>query len=222
VTSYRSGREPSPRVQECQRVDHVAQSQFRSHSLPSDANLVAVRTAYRPSMMPSPFYFQQIDVTRLKDCLGQFVQRVVLHRLDERPRYGHTATLLQNGTVLVSGGLSDNGAQVGAEIYDPNLGTWSPAGSMSVPRIRHTATLLPNGTVLIAGGHNINGAFINHLASADVHDPVSGTWSTRGSTSTARTHGIDVIIPAQRPIRIRSCEPSGRQLYVDDKRCDRF
>ena len=79
MTSYRSGREPSPRVQECQRVDHVAQSQFRSHSLPSDANLVAVRTAYRPSMMPSPFYFQQIDVTRLKDCLGQFVQRVVLH-----------------------------------------------------------------------------------------------------------------------------------------------
>ena len=43
------------------------------------------------------------------------------------PRYGHTATLLPDGRVLVSGGSPDGSSALGsAEIYDPALGTWSP------------------------------------------------------------------------------------------------
>ena len=62
-------------------------------------------------------------------------------------RFGHTATLLPNGKVLVAGGYIAS-----AELYDPASGTWTNTGSMSTARAGHTATLLPNGKVLVAGG----------------------------------------------------------------------
>ena len=66
-------------------------------------------------------------------------------------RYGHTATLLPNGKVLVAGGYN-GGALTSAELYDPATGTWSPTGSLTYGRSNHTATLLNNGKVLVAGG----------------------------------------------------------------------
>jgi hypothetical protein len=45
----------------------------------------------------------------------------------------------------------------------------------------HTATLLSNGKVLVAGGYN--GAA---LASAELYDPTSGTWTATGSLVTPR------------------------------------
>ena len=47
----------------------------------------------------------------------------------------------------------------------------------------HTATLLANGKVLVAGGYNENGS---DLASAELYDPATGTWSPTGSLGTAR------------------------------------
>src|SRR5262245_30568535 len=60
-------------------------------------------------------------------------------------RVGHTATLLPNGKVLVTGGGSYSfGINLAtAELYDPQTHLFSPTGSMSVPRAAHTATLLP-------------------------------------------------------------------------------
>ena len=55
-------------------------------------------------------------------------------------RFYHTATLLPDGRVLVSGGATDDTVPLSsAEIYDPALDTWSPTGSMSVSRV------LPHG-----------------------------------------------------------------------------
>src|SRR5205823_5557999 len=69
------------------------------------------------------------------------------------PREHHTATLLNNGMVLVAGGDSLNGAASNtAELYDPALNAWSPVGNMASQRNWHTATLLPNGKVLVTGG----------------------------------------------------------------------
>src|ERR1043166_4002772 len=62
----------------------------------------------------------------------------------------HTATLLQNGKVLVTGGGIPTSS---AELYDPDSGTWSATGDLTTPRQNHTATLLTNGKVLLAGGY---------------------------------------------------------------------
>ncbi|HEX8698327.1 MAG TPA: kelch repeat-containing protein [Myxococcaceae bacterium] len=81
-------------------------------------------------------------------------------------RGGHTATLLSNGKVLVTGGYRGGTHFASAEMYDPASGTWSAAPAMASTRAAHTATLLNNGQVLILGGDN-GGA----LASAEFYTP---------------------------------------------------
>ena len=66
----------------------------------------------------------------------------------------HTATLLPDGRVLVSGGYSGTAALPSAELYDPSTGIWTVTGSLGTPRYNHTATLLPNGRALVSGGFN--------------------------------------------------------------------
>jgi hypothetical protein len=67
-------------------------------------------------------------------------------------RWQHTATLLQNGMVLVAGGIDSNFIFLAsAELYDPASGTWTATGSLNAARDEHTATLLQNGKVLVVG-----------------------------------------------------------------------
>ncbi|MFO0984158.1 MAG: kelch repeat-containing protein [Planctomycetota bacterium] len=102
-------------------------------------------------------------------------------------RGGHTATLLPSGKVLLAGGFDSAVALATAEIYDPATGTFTPTGAMLSARYAHTATLLANGRVLVAGGFPSNDAPPYHaLASAEVYDPQSGTWTATGSMHTGR------------------------------------
>jgi hypothetical protein len=101
-------------------------------------------------------------------------------------RANHTATLLGNGTVLITGGTDSNGNTLAsAELYDPAAGTFTLAASMAAPRFWHTATLLGNGKVLIAGGIGGSGGNAT-LASAELYDPVAGTFTSTGSMTTGR------------------------------------
>ncbi len=124
-------------------------------------------------------------------------------------RNSHTASLLLNGTVLVAGGQINgdggNGTQTisSSEVYTPATGQWVVSGSLTTTRANHTATLLPNGKVLVAGG-GVGGngwAFNNIIASAEVYDQTSGTWSPTGSltfgrvadTATLLSNGVVLI-----------------------------
>ena len=87
-------------------------------------------------------------------------------------RWAHTATVLTDGRVLITGGtvynVAGNFADTNScELYDPASGTCSFTDSMAHSRHSHTATLLPDGTVLVVGGGN---------PSSEVYDPVSETW----------------------------------------------
>ncbi len=105
-------------------------------------------------------------------------------------RIQHTATLLPNGTVLVTGGYNSSAALASAELYDQTNQTWTATGSLGQARDNHTATLLPNGKVLVAGG--INGP---SLASAELYDPASGSWTGTGSLATARQVHTATLLP---------------------------
>ena len=101
---------------------------------------------------------------------------------------GQTATLLHNGQVLIAGGETGS-----AELFNPSTGTFTATGSLTVSRSGHTATLLPDGRVLIAGGVQDFGPGTlpiplgPGLASAELYDPVSGTFTSTGSMSEGRT-----------------------------------
>ena len=65
----------------------------------------------------------------------------------------HTATLLKNGNVLITGGECEKGGFTsGAELYNPAINKWTDAGNMKTERTAHTSTLLLDGRVLITGG----------------------------------------------------------------------
>jgi hypothetical protein len=104
-----------------------------------------------------------------------------------------TATLLQNGSVLIAGGsISGSGPTNNASIYNPTAKSFAPTLShMNVVRYAPTATLLPNGQVLIAGGGNSGG---NPIASAEVYDPTAGTFTTVGSLATARNYATATLL----------------------------
>jgi len=70
------------------------------------------------------------------------------------PRECHSATLLSNHKVLVTGGVN-NSTLASSELYDPATGTWSTVGELTYKRDSHTATLLNDGTVLAAGGEAV-------------------------------------------------------------------
>jgi len=101
-------------------------------------------------------------------------------------RRNHTATMLNNGTILIAGGY--NGDYVNApEIYDPATGFFTATGNMSVERRYPTATLLPDGEVLLAGGYE-NGT-TGVLASAERYNDGNGedgSFSDTGSMLSAR------------------------------------
>jgi hypothetical protein len=68
------------------------------------------------------------------------------------PRVWATATLLQDGTVLVVGGILSNGSFASVEVYQPGNSQWASTASPPQARAGHTATLLPSGEVLVCGG----------------------------------------------------------------------
>ena len=97
-------------------------------------------------------------------------------------RYYHTASVLTNGKVLISGGLDSSGNYLNsAEVYDPSTGTWAMTGYMTYSRYYHTASVLTNGKVLVSGG--ISFIFLNN---AELYDPSTETWTMTSYMTSAR------------------------------------
>lgn len=109
-------------------------------------------------------------------------------------RVENTATLLASGKVLITGGGGANGPLATAEVYDPTSGNFTLTGAMSVPREAHAATLLPNGKVVVSGGL-IAVSPVADTASADLYDPVSGTFTPTGSLNTANAFQAQTLLP---------------------------
>jgi hypothetical protein len=94
----------------------------------------------------------------------------------------HTATLLNNGMVLIAGGLNPNLQAFPnddrAELYDPNAGKFTATGNMTRKRGGPATTLLSDGRVLLAGGAL--------GTTAELYDPSTGTFTATGSMTVER------------------------------------
>ncbi|HYL01699.1 MAG TPA: IPT/TIG domain-containing protein [Steroidobacteraceae bacterium] len=110
---------------------------------------------------------------------------------------GHTATVLQDGKVLIAG---REGKTACAEIYDPVAGTFTrTAGNMSTLVSEHAAVLLPSGKVLIAGG-STDGSGCTICAStknAELYDPATGMFTLTAQTmNSARSSPSATLLPS--------------------------
>ena len=159
-------------------------------------------------------------------------------------RGGATATLLRDGRVLVAGGTNcgsagQDGTWASAELYDPATGTFRPTGSLTAPRSQHTATLLADGRVLIAGGVPGESASTggirlvsfrtvatdSFLATAEIYDPVTGTFSRTGSMSSPHRGHTSTLLKDGRVLVVGNggeASPSGKIADLYDPSTGKF
>jgi len=116
----------------------------------------------------------------------------------------HTATLLDNGLVLVAGGRTCSGPPPAtcnfsfrtdtAELFDPATGTWTPTGSMNAPRHTTSAVKLADGRVLVPAGFAAADPF-GTSNTADLYDPATGTWSLTDNLNVSRARQGGMLLP---------------------------
>jgi hypothetical protein len=171
-------------------------------------------TTYAITVPTSPTdYFCSVANGSSSGPLTGSVSNVVIHCVKTNGTWGllasmstdrvnHTATLLDSGKVLVTGGLNaTNVPQQSAEVYDPIANTWTDttvgktaSNHLSSSRYLHTATLMEDGSgaskVLVVGG-------IGGLATSDVYDPATGLWTqTTGNLTVGRYNHTATWLPS--------------------------
>jgi hypothetical protein len=132
-------------------------------------------------------------------------------RLSE-PRSAHSATLLQDGRVLITGGINLS-ILSSVEIFNPGTLTFTLTGSLSTPRFATSANLLPCGVVLVAGGIIIAGFPPTSSATAELYAPDSGIWSPAASMSTSRSfHAAALLLDGQVLVAGGTTEPTAERF----------
>ena len=117
------------------------------------------------------------------------------------------AVLLQNGKVLVVGGLNPGGYAgllSAAELYDPSTGRWTATGPMSIGRSDFTATLLADGRVLVAGGGD---------NSTEIYDPNTGTFQMGPYMMEARVSQTATMLQDARILMAGGNSDTASEMY---------
>jgi N-acetylneuraminic acid mutarotase len=107
-------------------------------------------------------------------------------------RFGHTATLLPDGRVVVVGGETTAAPALAIQAFDPATGEWTTLADLPSKRENHTTTLLADGRLLVVGGGK--SSEIGAPAGAEVLDttllvdPLAGSVTGGPGLHAARSH----------------------------------
>jgi Kelch motif/Galactose oxidase, central domain len=93
--------------------------------------------------------------------------------------------VLGDGSTLVAGGYSGGASLATAELLDPPLKAFRSTGAMSTARSAHGGAMLADGRVIVIGG-NSRGDVGTVLATAEIYDPETGTWTATGDMTAPR------------------------------------
>jgi len=149
----------------------------------------------------------QITIAVVPAVVGEWL---LADHMNNKGRIRHTATLLNDGKVLVAGGFGPGGASTSTELYDPASDSWSKSGSLSQQRQNATATLLRDGRVLVVGGFGNGGG--TSMSSAELYEPATGTWSPTGNMGQARDTHTATLLPDGRVLVVGGEGASGAML----------
>ena len=135
------------------------------------------------------------------------------------PRFGHTATLLPNGKVLITGGNAacylavdfNCGASLRpdrAELYDPATGTFTLTSGMSALDNPTVVVLLPNGKVLLAGYDSAQ-----MTTSLELYNPSTDDFSTAGKSATLSSVPFAILLSDGRVLLLGTVGTSSPAVY---------
>jgi hypothetical protein len=119
---------------------------------------------------------------------------------EDVPRYYPSLTNLHDGKMLIAGAdaalQGPAGTPSTGRVYDPATNTATQLENMTTYRSNHTATLLQNGLVLLAGGLGtpVPSNVGTPIASAEVYDETTNTFSATGNLVTARSGAMAVLL----------------------------
>lgn len=117
------------------------------------------------------------------------------------PRFGHTATLMGDDRVLITGCEAlQSSSSITAEVYDHATRQFIATANLTEPRGWHTATWLPSkGMVLVVGGEDPadrNHGLVRPKTSAELYDPAAGTFRpTKGRLAAGRSRHTATLLP---------------------------
>lgn len=105
-----------------------------------------------------------------------------------------TATLLNDGQVLVVGGGVSEPPRTHSYLLDPATGRAVRTDDLKAPRHKHAAVRLLDGKVLIVGGSDSRGRDGGKTKVLEVYDPSLGRFETVGETRYARYKIADAAV----------------------------
>ncbi len=124
--------------------------------------------------------------------------------------YRTVGTLLQNGSVLITGGLDlPENHTTACELYDPLRNTIRPAALMNLPRAHHCVVLLRDGQALAIGGVGDSA-----MRTCELYNPATDRWTMTGTMNTPRGRACAVLLNDGRVLVAGGIGGSGSQILA--------